>query len=101
MSVLIVGGDHLGSIPKELTRLGATRIVHLSGRNQSGFRNELPEGMDLIIVLCDYASHNITNKVKNVARSRSVPILFAKRSWSSIYQKLSMSGFKPDTGARE
>ena len=98
MSVLIVGGDHLGSIPRELTKLGATHIVHVSGRNQSGFRNELPEGMDLIIVLCDYASHNITNRVKNLARSRSVPILFAKRSWSSIYQKLGMSGLRPNTG---
>lgn len=91
MSVLIVGGDHLGSIPRELAKLGATRIVHLSGRDQSGFRNGLPESMDLIIVLCDYASHNITNRIKNLARSKSIPILFAKRSWSSIYQKLSLS----------
>ena len=101
MSVLIVGGDHLGSIPRELTKLGATRIVHLTGRDQSGFRNGLPEGMDLIIVLCDYASHNITQRVKNLSRSRNVPILFAKRSWSSIYQKLGMSGLRPDTGGRE
>lgn len=93
MSVLIVGGDHLGSIPRELTRLGATRIVHLTGRDQSGFRNELPES-DLIIVLCDYASHNITQRIKNLAKSKSIPILFAKRSWSSIYQKLNLSGLR-------
>lgn len=97
MSVLIVGGDRLGSIPRELTKLGATRIVHLSGRDQSGFRNGLPEGMDLIIVLCDYASHNITNKVKGLARSRSVPILFARRSWSSISQKLDLLRLRQDT----
>ncbi len=98
MSVLIVGGDHLGSIPRELTKLGATRIVHLTGRDQSGFRNGLPESMDLIIVLCDYANHNITNKIKDLARSRSIPILFAKRSWSSIYQKLNLSGLRPMPG---
>jgi hypothetical protein len=90
MSVLIVGGDHLGSIPRELTKLGATRIVHMSGRDQSGFRNGLPETMDLIIVLCDYASHNLIHKVKDLAKSRGIPILFAKRSWASIYQKLGM-----------
>jgi hypothetical protein len=92
MSVLIVGADHLGSIPKELSKLGATRIVHLTGRDQSGFRNGLPESMDLIIVLCDYASHNLTQKVKDLAKSKSIPILFAKRSWSSIYQKLNLLG---------
>ncbi len=91
MSVLIVGGDHLGSIPKELTRMGATRVVHMSGRDQSGFRNSLPESVDLIIVLCDFANHNITYRVKSLAKSKSIPILFAKRSWSSIYQKLSLT----------
>ncbi len=88
MSVLIVGGDNLGSIPKELTKLGATRIDHVSGRNNKGFRNGLPDGMDLIILLYDYVNHNITNKVKKEARARNVPIVFARRSWSSIHQKL-------------
>ncbi len=88
MSVLIVGGDHLGSIPKELTKLGATRIDHVSGRNNKAFRNGLPDGMDLVILLYDYVNHNLTNKVKEEARIRSVPIIFARRSWSSIHQKI-------------
>ncbi len=88
MSVLIVGGDHLGSIPKELTKMGATRIDHLSGRNNRGFRNGIPEGMDLIILLYDYVNHNITNRVKDEARLQNVPIVFARRSWSSIHEKL-------------
>ncbi|HHT9119987.1 MAG TPA: DUF2325 domain-containing protein [Candidatus Hypogeohydataceae bacterium YC41] len=94
MSVLIVGGDHLGSIPRELNKLGVTRLIHLSGRDQSGFRNGLPESMDLIIVLYDYASHNLTQRVKDLARSKSIPILFARRSWSSIYQKLNLVGLR-------
>lgn len=89
MSVLIVGGDHLGSIPKELRKLGATRIDHVTGRNNKGIRNGIPENMDLVILLHDYANHNITNKVKKEAQSRNVPIIFARRSWSSIHQKLS------------
>ena len=35
MSVLIVGGDHLGSIPKELKKIGVDDIKHMSGRNRS------------------------------------------------------------------
>ena len=33
MSVLIVGGDHLGSIPKELDKLGVNEVRHLTGRS--------------------------------------------------------------------
>jgi hypothetical protein len=66
----------------------------MTGRDQSGFRNTLPEATDLIIVLCDYASHNITQRAKGLARTRNIPIVFAKRSWSSIYQKLHLSGLK-------
>ncbi|MFQ5956797.1 MAG: DUF2325 domain-containing protein [Candidatus Brocadiales bacterium] len=88
MSVLIVGGDHLGSIPRELGKIGATKIEHVTGRNNKGIRNGMPEDMDLIILLYDYVNHNITNKVKEEARSRNIPIIFARRSWSSIYQKL-------------
>lgn len=92
MSVLIVGGDHLGSIPRELSKLGATRIEHITGRNNKGIRNSMPEDMDLIILLYDYVNHNITKRVKEEARSRNIPIVFARRSWSSICQKLNSMG---------
>ncbi|MFQ5862083.1 MAG: DUF2325 domain-containing protein [Candidatus Brocadiales bacterium] len=88
MSVLIVGGDHLGSIPRELGKLGATKIEHITGRNNKGIRNSMPEAPDLIILLYDYVNHNLTNKVKEEAKSRNIPIIFARRSWSSIYQEL-------------
>lgn len=92
MSVLIVGGDHLGSIPKELGKLGVTTIRHLTGRDRQGIRDGVPEGMDLIIVLYDYVNHNLTHKVKDMARTRKVPIIYARRSWTSIYQKLNTVG---------
>lgn len=88
MSVLIVGGDHLGSIPRELGRLGVTKIRHLTGRDRQGTRDGIPEEMDLIIVLYDYVNHNLTYRVKEMARARDIPIIYARRSWSSIYQKL-------------
>ncbi len=88
MSVLIVGGDHLGSIPRELTKLGATRIEHLTGRDNKGLRNGMRGDMDLVILLYDYVNHNLTKRVKEEARARNIPIVFARRSWSSIYQKV-------------
>ena len=88
MSVLIVGGDHLGSIPKELDKIGVNEIKHLTGRSGQKIRDGIPETMDFIIVLCDFVNHNLAYKVKNFAENKRIPIVYAKRSWSSIYQKM-------------
>jgi len=88
MSVLIVGGDHLGSIPKELDKLGIDDVKHVTGRSNQKFRGVIPESMDFIIVLCDYVNHNLSYKIKEFAHSREIPVIYAKRSWSSIYQKM-------------
>ena len=88
MSVLIVGGDHLGSIPKELDKVGVTEIRHLTGRSGQKIRDGIPETMDFIIVLYDYVNHNLAHKIKNFAENKGIPIVYAKRSWSSIYQKM-------------
>jgi len=88
MSVLIVGGDHLGSIPKELKKIGVDDIKHISGRNRNVIKRGMPMTMDLIIVLHDYVNHNLVNVTKKQAKECNIPVVFAKRSWSSIYKKL-------------
>ena len=91
MSVLIVGGDHLGSIPRELDKLGINEIKHLTGRSGQKIRDGIPETMDFIIVLYDFVNHNLAHKIKGFAENRGVPVVYAKRSWSSIYQKMKES----------
>ena len=88
MSVLIIGGDHLGSIPKELDKIGVTEIRHLTGRSGQKIREGIPETMDFIIVLYDFVNHNLVHKIKNFAENNGIPVIYAKRSWSSIYQKM-------------
>ena len=44
--------------------------------------------MDLIIVLHDYVNPNLANVTKKQAKECNIPVVFAKRSWSSIYKKL-------------
>jgi len=39
-------------------------------------------------MLYDFVNHNLAHKIKNFAENRGVPIVYAKRSWSSIYQKM-------------
>ena len=88
MSVLIVGGDHLGSIPKKLKKIGVDNIRHMNGRNKNVIKRGMPMTMDLIIVLYDYVNHNLANVTKKQAKECNIPVVFAKRSWSSIYKKL-------------
>lgn len=88
MSVLIVGGDHLGGITKELDKLGVNEVRHVTGRSGQKIRDGLPETMDFIIVLYDFVNHNLAHKIKDLAENRRIPVVSAKRSWSSIYQKM-------------
>ena len=88
MSVLIVGGDHLGSIPKELDKLGVNEVRHLTGRSSQKIRDGIPETMDFVIMLYDFVNHNLAYKIKKSAENRGIPIIYSKRSWSSIYQKM-------------
>lgn len=88
MSVLIVGGDRLGNIPRELDKLGFTEIHHLSGRGGQKIHDRIPKTIDFILVLYDCVNHNLTGKVKKLACTRKIPIVFTRRSWPSIYRKI-------------
>ncbi len=84
--VLIIGGDHLGSIEQNLRGLGFSGVAHVKGRTEK--RVDIPAGTDLIVVLIDYVNHNLARWVKEQAKIRGLPIIFSRRSWSAICQSL-------------
>ncbi|WP_158737945.1 DUF2325 domain-containing protein [Alteribacillus sp. YIM 98480] len=88
-SLMIVGADKLGSIPVRLNELGFQHILHVSGRKVKMVHKDIPERIDLVLVLTDFINHNISKKLTEKAKNRSIPICYAKRSWCSIYQSLS------------
>lgn len=88
MSVLVVGGDRLGEIPSKLKLLGFTEINHLSGRKKGHFSVDLPHQVDIILVLIDYVSHGLAEKVKEEARGKGIRTVFARRAWSHICRAL-------------
>ncbi|MDR7867137.1 MAG: DUF2325 domain-containing protein [Sporomusaceae bacterium] len=92
MSVVIVGGDYLGGIEKNLYSMGVTELVHISGRKALE-RNKisLPKATAFVLVLTDYVNHGTAQNVKTVAKSRSIPVVFAKRSWCAVEEKLKAS----------
>ncbi|QOY36106.1 DUF2325 domain-containing protein [Anaerobacillus isosaccharinicus] len=88
-SLLIVGADHLGTIPQKLIELGFSEVTHLCGRKVQMVKREIPENVDSILVLTDFINHNLAKALKKKAQDQSVPVYYAKRSWCSIYQALS------------
>lgn len=89
MSLFIAGGDGLGKIKNKMKKLGFNDIIHFPGRRKSEHRNfQLPNEVDMVLVLTDYINHSLMQKIKDEARSKDVKLLFAKRSWSSIHKKL-------------
>lgn len=93
MSVVIIGGDHLGSIEGKLRSIGATELIHVTGRKAKHKNNiRLPRGAAFVIVLTDYVNHVTAAAVKEAAKSLDIPTVFAKRSWSSVEERLKCGG---------
>lgn len=95
MSVMIVGADHLNTISKNLKSMGISHIEHVTGRNGSDRKKfSIPLATQLIIVLVDYVNHNTAKNIKEEAKAKGVPLVFAKRSWCSIQNKLVECGYQ-------
>lgn len=89
MSVVVVGGDFLGGIEKELYSLGVTELVHISGRKPCNKNKiSLPKATAFVLVLTDYVNHGTAKTVKCLAKGRSIPLIFAKRSWRDVEIKI-------------
>lgn len=89
MSVVVIGGDYLGGIEKNLYSLGVTELVHISGRKALDKNKiSLPKATAFVVVLTDYVNHGTAVNVKLLAKARSIPLIFAKRSWRAVEEKL-------------
>jgi hypothetical protein len=94
MSMVVIGGDHLGGITNKLKELGVTELFHISGRKKLDFKKvPLNNQPACILVLTDYINHNMMIRIKNEAKNLSIPLIFARRSWSTIEQKMKESGW--------
>lgn len=93
MSVVVVGGDHLGHIERKLYERGVSELIHVSGRKKSdNKRVVLNRQTAAVLIFTDYINHNLMDEVKSQARCLNIPVIFAKRSWSSVEQKLALGG---------
>lgn len=53
----------------------------------------MPKTTVLVLVLTDYVNHGIANYVKLMAIAQEIPLVYAKRSWRSVEEKLNSCHF--------
>lgn len=84
MGVLIVGRDRLGKIPARLRSLGFAEIEHVTGRKKGETLVRLRSSHDLVIVFTDFINHQTVRAIKEEAKRKQRPVIFARRAWSEI-----------------
>lgn len=82
--LMIAGGDRIEPIVERLQQQGLMVITHLDGRKPKVTIKEIPSKVDVVLILTDYISHNLSMIVKKKAQEKSIPVYFSKRSWTSI-----------------
>lgn len=86
MSVLIIGGDKIGTIKSILSEFGILSVTHWDTRKKSSAcRKEIPQNTDYILMLTDFLNHNAMYKYRKEAKKKNIPIICTKRSSSSVY----------------
>jgi hypothetical protein len=88
MTVLLVGADRLGNMPKQLEDYGASEIIHWSGRKERCRNRDIPQHVDMVLIVHDYVNHALMDNVKGQAKRRQLPIIFAKRGVAELKQAL-------------
>jgi hypothetical protein len=88
MTALIVGGDYVDSLKREIVAHGHVDVEHWSGRKSGFARRPVPEHARLIVVLCDYVNHNLAIGLKRQARRSGAALLFCRHSANELRRKL-------------
>lgn len=90
MKCVVVGADHLGTIPELLETIGIQIVSHVSGRAASHQRQigSLPAGIDLLILFIDFLNHNAMRNYRRRAQTQGIRVLACRRSTSCLLMEL-------------
>lgn len=96
MTALIVGGDYVENLKREIVAHGHADVEHWTGRKSGFARRPVREHARLIVVLCDYVNHNLAIGLKRQTRRNGAALLFCRHSTNELRRKLdAMAGGGP------
>jgi hypothetical protein len=88
MTALVVGGDYIEALRRELLAHGLKRVEHWDGRSSRFTKRTIPGSARLVVILCDYVNHSVANALKQQANKNGIPLVFCRRSSHELRQKL-------------
>ena len=88
MTALIIGGDDIEGIRKEIALHGVERATHWDGRKTRDIKKSIPRDTTLVVIMVDCVNHNLVHKMKQAARRSGIPIVFAARSAGDMRERL-------------
>ncbi|MBK8535483.1 MAG: DUF2325 domain-containing protein [Candidatus Competibacteraceae bacterium] len=91
MSALIVGGDRIGKFQRRLQQLGHQDVHHWCGRNSSECHRIIPSDTRLIVIVIDQVNHKLATRVRRMADTRNLPIVFSRRCIAEFNQAYQVS----------
>lgn len=86
-TALIVGGDRIKSVRQALERQGIDEVTHWSGRKPGDSKHPIPRNTELVVILIDWISHALAEKVKRDARTLGMQVLYARGNGGSLWGK--------------
>lgn len=89
MTTLVIGGDHIDAIRRELAEHGLRDIEHWGGRKPADARRRaIPSRTRLVIFLTDQLSHAMLLSARGEASRLGLPMVYSKRSPLQLRRKL-------------
>ena len=87
-AALIIGGDHVERYDRFLRERGFTSVTHWDGRRKSECHRQLPQTLDLVVIMVDQVSHGLLYKMRRQADDRHLPVIYTRRSVTQLAQAL-------------
>ena len=88
MTTLVIGGDRIDSIRRELAEHGLEDIEHWGGRKPADTRRPIPARVRLVVMVTDQLSHNMLYSATIRATRLDLPIIYSRRSAIELRDKL-------------
>jgi hypothetical protein len=88
MTALIVGGDYVQPLKRELLAHGLTNVRHWDGRQSRITQRTIPGDARLVVILYDYVSHGVSNALRRQANRNRIPLVFSRSSTHELRGKL-------------
>lgn len=88
MTALIVGGDYIEKLKRELLAHGLKNVEHWDGRQPRLSKRIIPGRARVVVILYNHISHSVSNALKQQASKSGIPLVFCGSSIHELRSKL-------------